>query len=72
MAELGEAMKKAGQEVSEDELKGVILAVDRSGMYYPRVLGVRVSFVLVHKQMNGIIFVPSSLNKYFGTALGSS
>ena len=37
VAELGEAMKQAGQELSEDEIKDMIKAVDRSGMYYPGV-----------------------------------
>ena len=45
MAELGKAMKAAGQELSEDELKEMIQAVDRSGMYYPGVgLGLKYHF----------------------------
>ena len=32
MAELGEAMKQAGQNLSEGEIKDMIKAVDRSGM----------------------------------------
>ena len=31
VAELGEAMKQAGQELSEEELKDMIRAVDRNG-----------------------------------------
>ena len=30
--ELGEAMKQAGQEMTDDELKDMIKAVDRNGM----------------------------------------
>ena len=33
VAELGEAMKQAGQELSEEELKDMIRAVDRNGNY---------------------------------------
>jgi len=35
VAELGETMKQAGQDMSEQEIKDLIKAVDRSGMALP-------------------------------------